>query len=74
MDDIYKKYDTLLRKFEKLNNEDDNEMSHALQDKIYRKFIKDIDSKNITSLANIRKMANEINNRVVKYDKKRWYA
>ena len=44
----------------------DNERSHILQDKIYRKFIKDIEDIKIIALL--------INKHVVKYDKGRWYA
>ena len=36
MDEIKKKYNVLFTKFKKINH--DNELSHILQDKIYRKF------------------------------------
>lgn len=39
--------------------------------KIYRKFIKEISNNKLTSLTNIRKIAIEINNNVVKCDKNR---
>ena len=39
MDQLLKKYNLLFIKLEKLNKDNDNESSHILQDKIYRKFI-----------------------------------
>jgi len=60
------RFNTLFAKLEKIN--DDNENSHILQDKIYRKFIK------FNNLEDIKKVANAINKNVVKKDKGRWYA
>jgi hypothetical protein len=42
MDQLEKKYYSLFIKLEKLNNSHYVEDSHILQDKLYRKFIKDI--------------------------------
>ncbi len=39
MDQLLKKYNLLFIKLEKFNKDNDNESSHILQDKIYRKFI-----------------------------------
>lgn len=70
MSDIKKQYEAL---FDKLNNMQDNESSHILQDRIYRKFIKDICAGKISS-RDIKKIAHEMNEHVVKKDKNRWYA
>ena len=75
MDKIYKKYNSLFIKFKKENNEDDNnEGAHILQDKIYRSFIKDVCKNNDLTLDDIKKLANDINKNIIKYDKDRWYA
>lgn len=65
------KYIKLCDKLDKLK--DDNELSHILQDKIYRKFIRDISNQKIKGL-DIIKIADLIKKRVIKYDKNRWYA
>lgn len=54
----------------------DMESSHEIQDKIYRRFIKDISSGKLKSLSSIKTIANIINKKVIKYDvkNKRWYA
>jgi len=65
------KYIKLCDKLDKLK--DDNERSHMLQDKIYRKFIRDITKQNIKR-DDIIKIADILKKRVIKYDKDRWYA
>ena len=67
-----KEYNLLFIKLDKVR--DDNEKSHIIQDKIYRKFIKDICNDKINTLADIKILANMMNNNVVKKDKARWYA
>ena len=52
MDQLEQKYNSLFMKLEKLN-QIDNESSHILQDKIYRKFIKDICNNKFTTLKDI---------------------
>ena len=74
MNCLEKKYNLLFTKFEKLQDEGDNELSHILQDKIYRTFIKDICNNNFSSLKEIKQIANFINKNIVKNDKGRWYA
>ena len=61
---------------EKLMNANsfDNEETHELQDQIYRKFIKDICANKFGTLADVKKIANDINKKIVKHDKDRWYA
>jgi len=44
MNQLEKQYNSLFVKFEKFNEDNNNEESHILQDKIYRKFIKDINN------------------------------
>lgn len=65
------KYIKLCDKLDKLK--DDNELSHILQDKIYRKFVRDIADDKIKG-NDIIKIADLIKKRVIKYDKNRWYA
>ena len=74
MDQLLEKYNLLFIKLEKLNKDNDNESSHILQDKIYRKFIKDICNNKFKTLDDIIKVANYMNKNVVKNDINRWYA
>jgi len=76
MDKLENKYYSLFMKLDKLNNTEDIESSHILQDKLYRKFIKDICNDKLSSLEDIQKIADYMNKYVVKYDKEknRWYA
>lgn len=74
MDNIAIKYNKLFIKLKKLRENGDNEVSHILQDKIYRKFIKDICNNNLSTLTDIKKIADDMNKNIVKYDKGRWYA
>ena len=66
-------YNKLFNKLEKLNKEDNNEFAHILQDKIYRKFIRDIVNKKIKG-KEIEILAKDMNKYVVKKDIRRWYA
>ena len=66
---IDKQYNSLFIKFKKLEDKNYNELSHIIQDKIYRKFIKDICNNNNLTLADIKKIAFNINKNIVKYDK-----
>ena len=80
MQNIKKKYDILFKKLIKLNtnaygnNEVDNERGHILQDKIYRKFIKDIINNKFNNINDLTIIAKDMNKYVVKEDKGRWYA
>jgi hypothetical protein len=76
MDNLEKSYDLLFNKFTKSELAEDTEYAHVLQDKIYRKFIKDICNNKLKTLEDIKKTAKLINKKVVKYDKEknRWYA
>jgi hypothetical protein len=66
-------YHRLFDKLHQINKQGDNEASHILQDKIYRKFIKDIVSGKIRD-EEIKVIAQELNEYVVKNDYDRWYA
>lgn len=66
-------YNKLFNKLEKLNKEENNEFAHILQDKIYRKFIRDIVNKKIKG-KEIEILAKDMNKYVVKKDIRRWYA
>jgi len=74
MDKLEKDYNRLFIQLRKEDKKDDNEGAHGTQDEIYRKFIKDIRTKKFLTLQDIKKLANDINKKVVKYDKNRWYA
>jgi len=76
MDKLENNYYSLFMKLEKLNISDNIEDAHILQDKIYRKFIKDICNNKLSSLEDVKKIAYYMNKYVVKYDKEntRWYA
>ena len=68
---MIEKYEKLCEKLKK--ESDDNEASHIIQDKIYRKFINDVTTQKIKG-DELLQIANLMKNRVVKYDKNRWYA
>jgi len=72
MNQLEQKYFSLFSKLERVKK--DNEAAHILQDRIYRKFIKDICNNEFASLKDVEKMAIDIKTKVVKYDKARWYA
>lgn len=66
-----KNYNKLFDEFKSYN--DDNEKQHIIQDKIYKKFVKDI-AQNKLSSSDIKLLAKTINSKIVKYDKNRWYS
>jgi len=70
--DIINEYDKIFKKLKTLN--DDNEASHIFQDKIYRKFIRDINSDRFNSIKEIKYISSLMIKNVIKYDKNRWYA
>ena len=72
-DKLVNSYNILFNKLQELNKADDNEASHILQDKIYRKFIKD-SINNIKSIKTLKRISTDINKYVVKNDKRRWYT
>lgn len=72
-DKVKKQYQTLFNKLSILNKDDDKEEAHIFQDKIYRKFIRDIVNNKI-KITDVKEFAKNMNKYVVKYDKERWYA
>lgn len=68
---MIEKYEKLCDKLERVS--DDNERSHIIQDKIYRKFINDVTTQKIKGVE-LLQIANLLKKRVIKYDKNRWYA
>ncbi len=74
MSKILLSYEKKFKKLDNLNLDDNNEIAHIEQDKLYRKFIKDIANNKIRQLKDIRKIAKLMNEHVVKHDRDRWYA
>ena len=66
-------YKKLFEKLSILHKDGDKEAIHILQDKIYRKFIKDIVNNKITS-KDIKEFAKDMNKYVVRFDKGMWYS
>lgn len=63
--------------FNKLKNADDNgdnEAAHIVQDKLYRKFIRDIVNNRFSNMDELKLIANNMNKFVVKNDTGRWYS
>lgn len=73
-DKLEKSYSIL---FDKLKEEDakgDNETAHVIQDKLYRKFIRDIVNNKLNDINEIRLFADNMNKFVVRKDTGRWYS
>ena len=71
---IQKSYERKIKKFEKYEKQGCNETSHIIQDEIYRKFIKDIQNKKINNMDEVYFVSKLILDKVIIYDKNRWYA
>ena len=72
-------YDEMFKSLESHNEREDNESIHIVEDKIYRRFIKDIASNKFTNINTIILAANKINDIIIKpndgtWDACRWYA
>jgi hypothetical protein len=72
MDKIVNQYNKLFDEFSKTR--DDNETNHVVQDKIYRKFINDIQNNKLKSYDEIKKISELVKKHIVNYDKNRWYS
>ena len=70
---IQYQYNKLFNKLNILHKDSDKEKVHMLQDKIYRKFIRDIVNGKIKT-NEIKIIANDMNKYVVKKDTGMWYA
>lgn len=71
---IKNEYDKHIEKFQKHQNRGDNEMSHIIQDEIYRKFIKDIECGKLNNIEAMQMISGLIAQKVIAHDKGRWYA
>jgi hypothetical protein len=71
VEDSFSEHLTMFKKCEDACWKED---AHIVQDEIYRKFIMDIDSGKLDSLDKIRFMSSVLKQKVVAYDKNRWYA
>lgn len=69
-------YNKLIEKFliVQKNKDYDNEKAHIMQDKIYKKFIKELSANKFKTIEEAIIISKQINKFVVKYDKDRWYA
>jgi hypothetical protein len=67
-------YEKELKLFKKAENKQDTEYAHIIQDRIYRKFINDIQSGKLSKMEEIHFVSCLIVNQVIVYDKNRWYA
>ena len=59
-------YDEMFKSLESHNEREDNESIHIVEDKIYRRFIKDIASNKFTNINTIILAANKINDIIIK--------
>lgn len=63
------------RLFVKLGiNNDDVELAHVLEDKIYEKFVKDIVSGKFKSITQVKNIAKDIKKNIINVNRKKWYA
>jgi hypothetical protein len=72
-------YDEMFRSLESHNEREDTESIHIVEDKIYRRFIKDIVLNKFTNINTIILAANKIHDIIIKpndgtWDACRWYA
>lgn len=72
-------YDEMFKSLESHNEREDNESIHIVEDKIYRRFIKDITLNKFTNINTIILAANKIHDIIIKpndgtWDACRWYA
>ena len=79
IDEDESRYDEMFKSLEIHNERQDNESIHIVEDKIYRRFIKDIASNKFTNIDTIILAANKINDIIIKpndgtWDTCRWYA
>lgn len=67
-------YAELFNSFDKYREHRDPESSHSIEDEIMEKFILDITSNKLASLAAIRKTASQIKTRVLDVPHVKWFA
>ena len=73
-DKLEKSYMNAFNKLKELDNSGDNEQAHMFQDKLYRKFIRDIVNNRFSNMDELKLIANNMNKFVVKNDTGRWYS
>jgi uncharacterized protein YjgD (DUF1641 family) len=73
-DKLTNSYSTLFDKLKEEDNNGDNEKAHMIQDKLYRKFIRDIVNNKLNTINDIKLFADNMNKFVVKKDTGRWYS
>jgi len=73
-DKLEKSYSTLFDKLKNADDSGDNETAHMIQDKLYRKFVRDIINNKLNDIDEIKLVAKNMNKFVVKKDIKRWYS
>ena len=79
IDEAESTYDEMFKSLESHNERQDNESIHIVEDKIYRRFIKDIALNKFTNINTIILAANKIHDIIIKpndgtWDTCRWYA
>lgn len=69
-------YERKIHKFRRYETRRDIEMSHTLQDELYRQFIQDIDNGTMSTVEEMRSIASLLVQNVIPYDteRNRWYA
>jgi hypothetical protein len=71
---LQKLYEKDVKEFIKYQAKHHNEMEHIIQDRIYRKFIKDVADGEINKIEEIHFISSMIVNKIIIYDKNRWYS
>lgn len=73
-DKLEKSYMIAFNKLKEFDNSGNNEQAHIVQDKLYRKFIRDIVNNKFSNMDELKLIANNMNKFVVKNDTGRWYS
>jgi hypothetical protein len=68
------RYDKNLTEFKQYQDKHYKEEAHIFQDKIYRQFIKEIESGKLNKIDEIQFISSVIKTEVIVHDKNRWYA
>ncbi len=65
-------YDTQLKRLAQAQH--DNEASHVIQDRVYRRFVTDVAAGKLGAAAQVSMVAEVLRKKVVRNDRGRWYA
>ena len=71
---VIKKYESFLDKLKEEYNNGNYEISHILEDRMYKNFIIDICNSKITTLEDIMELALYLKKNVIKKKYEKWYA